>query len=232
MKLGVVLPVFERSVDNALSVARHAEAAGIDGVFSYDHLFPINRPDRPALAATGVLPAVAVTTTRIHLGPLVARVTMQPPPVLVRVLATLDRIAGGRVIAALGVGDRLTGPENEAYGLDFPPVAERLARLSWVARELRRRGVVVWMGGRSPAVRNLAAAEADAWNGWDAPLAELSAQPGEATWGGPPPTDGDYAGHLKRLAAAGATWAVYGPPPSIDWPAFIREMAGAAEGVR
>jgi hypothetical protein len=52
------------------------------------------------------------------------------------------------------------------------------------------------------------------------------------TWAGPPPRDIDLAGHVKLLAAAGAAWAVYGPAPSIDWQAFVRELAGAAEGVQ
>lgn len=228
----MVLPVFEMTPEKALRVARDAEAAGIDGVFSYDHLFPINRPDRPSLLATAMLPAVTVHTERVHVGSLIIRVTLYPPPVLVRAMTTLHHMSGGRVIVGLGVGDSLTGPENEHYGLDFPPLATRLERLSVVAEELRSRGVPVWIGGRSASVRRLALTGADAWNAWDAPPSELAGFPGVATWGGPPPADGDLAGQLKALAAAGATWAVYGPRPSIDWPSFIREIAGAAEGVQ
>ncbi|HEX9548589.1 MAG TPA: LLM class flavin-dependent oxidoreductase [Acidimicrobiales bacterium] len=232
MKVGLVLPVFERSPAKALAVARDAEAAGIDGVFSYDHFFPLNRPDRPSLPALGILPAVAVHTDRIHIGSLIIRVTTLPAPVLVHSLVTLNQIARGRVIAGLGTGDSLTRPEVETYGLEFPPLAERLARLRHVARELRARGVPVWIGGRSAAVREVARDEADAWNTWDGPLSELAASSGPVTWGGPSPRDIDLAGHVKLLAAAGAAWAVYGPVPSIDWPAFVRELAGAAEGVQ
>jgi alkanesulfonate monooxygenase SsuD/methylene tetrahydromethanopterin reductase-like flavin-dependent oxidoreductase (luciferase family) len=232
MKVGLVLPVFERSPAKALAVARDAEGAGIDGVFSYDHLFPLNRPDRPSLPALGILPAVAMHTDRIRVGSLIIRVTTLPAPVLVRALVTLNEIAEGRVIAGLGTGDSLTRPEVEAYGLEFPPVGERLARLRHVARELRTRGVPVWIGGRSTAVREVARDEADAWNTWDGPLSELAVFSGPVTWAGPPPRDIDLAGHVKLLAAAGAAWAVYGPAPSIDWPAFVRELAGAAEGVQ
>jgi alkanesulfonate monooxygenase SsuD/methylene tetrahydromethanopterin reductase-like flavin-dependent oxidoreductase (luciferase family) len=236
MRVGLILPVFERSPDPALMVARLAEAEGIDGVFSYDHMFPINRPDRPALASTAMLAAAAVATDRIRLGPLVSRVTLLPPTVLVSALSTLNEVSGGRVIAGIGTGDSLTAAENEAYGFDFPPVAERLAVLADTARALRRHGVTTWIGGRSRAVKELAAAEADGWNAWDGSLEEIAAfarlARAEVTWAGPPPADGDFATHLQRVARAGPTWTIYGPPPTIDWPRFVSQLAEAAESVR
>jgi alkanesulfonate monooxygenase SsuD/methylene tetrahydromethanopterin reductase-like flavin-dependent oxidoreductase (luciferase family) len=233
VRVGLVLPVFDPSPANALAVACHAETEGIDGVFSYDHLFPINRPDRPALAAIAILAAVAVSTDRVQLGTLVSRVTLLPAPVQVDALVTLDEMAKGRVIAGIGAGDSLTKPENLAYGLPFPPVSERLELLAQVARSLRQRGVHVWIGGRSPQVREVAAREADGWNSWGGPPDELAAfsGKGEPTWGGPPPADGDLSGHLASFAAVGAAWVVYGPPPSTDWRRFVSELAGAAQAV-
>ena len=140
------------------------------------------------------------------------------------------------------------------------PVAERLALLSELTRVVRGLGIEVWIGGNSARVRDLALAEADAWNCWDCPpaelaelaqLAELTASDGagppaelamltgpaergpcRATWGGPPPSDGDLEAQLAALADAGASWAIYGPPPSTDWPAFVTKLAGAAKGVQ
>jgi len=236
MRVGLILPVFERSPDLALMVAGRAEAEGIDGIFSYDHMFPINRPDRPALSSIPMLAAAAVATERVRLGPLVSRVTLMPPAVLVGALATLNDLSGGRVIAGIGTGDSLTAAENEAYGFDFPPVDERLRVLADTARALRQRGITTWIGGRSRAVRELAAAEADGWNAWDGSMEELAefARRGraEVTWAGPPPADGEFATHLRRLAGAGPTWAVYGPPPTVDWPRFVSQLAEAAESVR
>lgn len=236
MKVGLIAPVFSDDPEAALAVARAADDSGLDGVFSYDHLFPINGPQRPALSAIPLLAAMATTTERIRLGPLASRVTLLPVPVLVDALATLDEVSGGRVIAGIGTGDRLTEPENEAYGLPFPPLKERLALLAEVAQALRGREVRTWIGGRSPQVRAIAAVEADAWNSWDGPLAELAVYQKtyqkEATWAGPPPPDGDFEGHLRRLAESRVGWAVYGPPPSIEWTSFVAKLAGAAEGVR
>ena len=224
MRVGLILPVFERFTDKALTVARHAEAEGIDGVFSYDHLFPINRPDRPALAAIQVLAAVACHTDHIRLGTLVSRVNLLPGPVLVAALTTLDRIAPGRVIAGIGVGDSLTKRENFTYGLPFPPVSSRLAAAREVARSLRNHGLCVWIGGRSSRVRDLAQREADGWNCWDC-------SPEQLAWGGAPPAGDELSSHLRSLESAGVAWVVYGPPPLTDWRRFVSELAGAAQGV-
>ena len=236
MRVGLIVPMFERSPASALSVAQEADAKGIDGVFCYDHLFPINRPDRPALSAIPMLAAIAMTTQRVMLGPLVGRVTLLPLPVLLGAFATVDQLSGGRLIAALGTGDALTKPENDAYGLPFPVLDERLQLLAEAARGLRALGVRTWIGGRSARVRDLAVAEADGWNVWDSPLDELAAFAGahpevEVTWAGPPPAD-DLGRHLLSVAATGATWAIYGPPPTVAWVGFIDKLAEAAEGVR
>ena len=39
MKLGITLPSFRTEAGPALAVATAADAAGLDGVFCYDHLF-------------------------------------------------------------------------------------------------------------------------------------------------------------------------------------------------
>ncbi len=239
MKVGLVAPVFARSPADALSVAQQADESGLDGVFSYDHFFPINSPHRPALAAIPMLAAMATRTERIRLGTLVSRVTMAPLPVLVAAFVTLNEIAGGRVIAGLGTGDSLTAAENEAYGMAFPPLRRRLRLLEEAARALRAQHITTWIGGRSRPVRAIAAADADGWNSWGGPLEELAAfaaahggRGAAATWGGFPPADGDLTRHLRRLADTGVGWAIYGPPPSTDWTAFVTKLAGAARVVR
>jgi alkanesulfonate monooxygenase SsuD/methylene tetrahydromethanopterin reductase-like flavin-dependent oxidoreductase (luciferase family) len=250
VKVGLIVPVFARDPRPAIAVATQADESGLDGVFSYDHLFPINSPDRPSLSALPMLAAMATQTERIALGTLVSRVTLLPLPVLVDALVTLDEIAGGRAIAGIGTGDRLTEPENQAYGMEFPPLAERLRLLQEAAQRLRERHIRTWIGGRSPAVRAIAARDADAWNSWDGPLDELSAFAAanqanqanqadqanqgtcEATWGGPPPPAEDLITHLQTLKDVGVSWVVYGPPASTDWTALVAKLAGAAKAVR
>jgi alkanesulfonate monooxygenase SsuD/methylene tetrahydromethanopterin reductase-like flavin-dependent oxidoreductase (luciferase family) len=235
VKVGLCLPVFRMSADPALEVAAHAEAEGLDGVFSFDHLFPAGQPHRPALSAYPMLAAVAVKTSRVKLGPLVSRVGVLYPGVQLTALATLHQLAAGRLIAGLGAGDSLSRPENEAYGLPTVPIDERLAQLAELARVVRGRGIEVWIGGNSTRVRTLAEAEADAWNCWNRPASELRgnvAGRARTTWAGPPPADGDLDRQLQPLAAAGVSWAIYGPPPRTDWPAFVTKLAGAAKHVQ
>jgi alkanesulfonate monooxygenase SsuD/methylene tetrahydromethanopterin reductase-like flavin-dependent oxidoreductase (luciferase family) len=237
LNVGVVLPVFEDSPNGALDVARDADAQGIDGVFTYDHLFPMGRPDRPALSSFPTLAAVASVTSEVRVGSLVSRVTLLPVPVLVDALVTIDQLAGGRLIAGLGTGDRLTAPENAVYGLPFPPAAERLGHVEAAAVELRGHGVRVWVGGRSLEVRRLAGRVADGWNCWGGSVTELASfspdppRPFEVTWGGAPPADGDLASHLRQLATGNVAWVIYGPPPPVDWPVFVAKLAEAAQVV-
>ena len=85
IRTGVVLPTFRDRPDEAFAAAAEAVAAGVDGLFCYDHIWPMGQPERPALAPFPVLGALA---TRLgppraagegpFLGTLVARVGLAP----------------------------------------------------------------------------------------------------------------------------------------------------------
>lgn len=261
MRLGITLPQFRHDAEAAIEVARRAEEAGLDGVFVFDHLWPIGQRMRPALHCLTLLGALAAETSRVTLGPLVARVGLVPDAVLVHGLTSLHRISGGRVIAGLGTGDSLNREENEAYGVDFAPVADRLAALGNCCRQLRAAGVTTWVGGRSAAVRAMAA-EADGWNGWGTDAAtfarEAAGVPASRalTWGGQTligrtredadaklrthgPRPGLVAGtaedlhrHLDGLRAAGAAWAVCAPLDVGTDPGAVEILAEAAAAYR
>jgi len=192
--VGITVPQFKDDPAPAVDVARRAEAAGLDGVFVFDHLWPLGRPERPVLHCLPLLGALGAETSRVTLGPLVTRVSVLPSPVVVNSLVTLHRMFEGRFVAGLGTGDSLNRAENEAYGLGFGTVAERVQDLREICRELRAAGVRTWVGGMSPAVRRAAAEEADGWNGWGSTdptefaraAAEVTslAPTAEVTWGG------------------------------------------------
>ena len=57
VKLGVTIPNFREEPEPALAVAHAAEAAGLDGVFGFDHLFRRARRRCAASRARGVDPA-------------------------------------------------------------------------------------------------------------------------------------------------------------------------------
>lgn len=234
MRIGITVPQFRDDPTAALHAARVADAAGLDGVFVFDHLWAIGQPGRPALSAFPLLGAMAAETERAVLGTLVARVSLFADAVLVHHFETLRRMVGvDRVIAGLGTGDKLSEPENRAFGVPYPPARDRRAALAECCRRLRDLGIITWVGGMTPATQAVARAEADALNLWGATAADVAAVEGIAvTWGGQVAGDaGVIAESLRELRAAGATWAVCAPPYGVDAdpePA-VRMVAEAAE---
>jgi alkanesulfonate monooxygenase SsuD/methylene tetrahydromethanopterin reductase-like flavin-dependent oxidoreductase (luciferase family) len=175
MKLGVTLPNFRDDPEPALAVARTADAAGLDGVFGFDHLFRRARDGamRPALEAMALLGAVAAETSRIAFGPLVARASLRPPATLAAALDSLARIAPGRLLATIGAGDSQSREENERFGIPAGTLSTRVRRLEDAVDATVDRGYPVWVGGTSSGVGMVAAARADGWNRWGPPLARF-----------------------------------------------------------
>ncbi len=226
MRLGVTLPSFRPDASEALEAARRAEELGLDGVFVFDHLWPMGQPDRPAISAFPLLGAVAASTARVCLGPLVARVGLVPDDVLVAELLSLHRMAPGRLIAGLGTGDAKSAEENRAFGIPFAPADRRRLSLTAVARRLRDEGVTVWVGGGSRATSEVAAELGVALNLWEGQPAALSSQKvkSEVTWAGPMPAAlPELSQRLGELERAGASWAV------CAWPEKLETLAQAAE---
>ncbi|MGH9088042.1 MAG: LLM class flavin-dependent oxidoreductase [Acidimicrobiales bacterium] len=224
VRTGVILPAFQETAAPALVAASRADAAGVDGVFCYDHLWPLGQPARPALAPFPLLGAVAASTGRVRLGPLVARVGLVPDDVLLAEVDALRALAPGRVVVGLGTGDRLSAGENEAYGVAYVPAHERRSALRDCVRAVQGRGVPAWVGDGSAATRAVAEAEGAAVNLWEASPDRVASQAarGEVTWAGPSPGGRLLASEVAALAAAGATWVVYG------WPVDLEELAAAA----
>ncbi|HVB70569.1 MAG TPA: LLM class flavin-dependent oxidoreductase [Acidimicrobiales bacterium] len=214
MKLGVFLPTFEDSSAPALASAAAAVDAQLDGVFAYDHLWPMGSPTRPALAPLPVLAVVATKFANLVVGPLVARIGLVGTSRMVEEFATLAALAPGRVVAALGTGDHLSIAENDAYGLVRRDAAERRAMLAETARALAS-FAEVWIGAGSPDTNALAREVGATLNLWDKTPDEVAAanRAGPVSWAGP--LRGDPVAALDALAAAGATWAVAGPGTDV-----------------
>jgi len=236
VKTGVILPSFAERADDARAAARVAEAAGVDGVFCYDHVWPMGQPERPAIAPFPLLGAIVAESDRLVVGPLVARVGLVPDAVLVSEFEALEFLAPGRVIAALGTGDRLSEAENVAYGVPYPSAAQRRGELRACAAALADRGVPVWVGagagntGHGSPTVEIAEDVGVAVNFWEvAPesVAEQAART-EVTWAGAQLADRSaraVRALAAQLAAAGATWAVFGWPIPME-----AVVAGATEG--
>ncbi len=224
MRTGVILPSFRWDAAEALAAARDAEEAGVDGVFCFDHLWPMGRPDRPAIAPFPLLAVVAASNSRVVVGTTVARVGLVPNEVLLAEFTALSYLAPGRVVAGLGTGDHLSSRENLSYGVPYDPPEVRQGHLRVLAADLRERDIPVWVGAGAPSTNRLATDLRAAVNLWDATpeaVAESAAEV-ETTWAGPSQNAVELEALVPALARAGATWAVFA------WPVPLAALARAA----
>jgi alkanesulfonate monooxygenase SsuD/methylene tetrahydromethanopterin reductase-like flavin-dependent oxidoreductase (luciferase family) len=105
-------------------------------VWTWDHFVPLDGdPKGPMFEAWELLAAWGALTTRVRLGTLVTGNTYRHPPVLAKMVATLDHITNGRAI--LGLGAAWHEDEHAMYGLRFPSTGGRLARMDEAAHVLR-----------------------------------------------------------------------------------------------
>ena len=203
VRVGLTLPSFREDPEDVVTVARAADAAGVDGVFAYDHVFRTGADGtrRPALEMSAVLGLVAAETTRVVVGTLVARVTMRPVATLVVILDTAHRVSGGRLVAGLGSGDAESRPEHEAYGLPFPPLADRVSRLEEAV------GTVAWT--RLPGVGRRHPPAACSTSPAGAPTAGTAGEAG--------PTTSGASCRSSRPPPSGRG----GPPPDATWGGLV-----------
>jgi alkanesulfonate monooxygenase SsuD/methylene tetrahydromethanopterin reductase-like flavin-dependent oxidoreductase (luciferase family) len=191
--VGVQLPEVEREVrwPELVGMARQAEALGLDSVWLGEHLlyrFAEGKSRGPWEAWT-TLAAIAASTTRIRLGPLVACTAFHNPAMLARQAAALDEISGGRFVLGLGAGWNET--EFRAYGFPFDHRIDRFEEAFTIIRTLLRDGAIDFEGryysardcellprGPSPhgpalmigsigeRMLRIAAPHVDSWNAW------------------------------------------------------------------
>ena len=108
MKFGIILPIWRLSVQDAETLTVRAEAIGLDGVFTPDHIlapaattanYGPSWPDPFALLAY-----LAGRTERIDLGASAIVLPYRSPLVAAKAGATVDQVSGGRFIMGIGVG--------------------------------------------------------------------------------------------------------------------------------
>jgi F420-dependent oxidoreductase-like protein len=116
------------SYSTLLSVARASEHLGFDAFFRSDHYLAMGGTGLPGPTDAWItLAGLARDTSRIRLGTLMSPVTFRLPGPLAIEVAQVDQMSGGRV--ELGLGTGWFADEHTAYGIPFPPVAERFGRL-------------------------------------------------------------------------------------------------------
>jgi alkanesulfonate monooxygenase SsuD/methylene tetrahydromethanopterin reductase-like flavin-dependent oxidoreductase (luciferase family) len=167
------------------AVAAAADDAGLDTLWVADHLIqadPAAPKGSAMLEAYTTLGFAAARTQRIRLGAMVSPVFLREPALLLKALATVDALAGGRTWLGLGTGYH--GGEAEIAGIPFPSQRDRygllertleLARSMWDGtsplgepRPLERPRILIGGMGERRTLR-LVAEHADACNLFDIP---------------------------------------------------------------
>jgi probable F420-dependent oxidoreductase len=191
---------FEATPKGIILSAAKAEALGFDAVFVNDHIIvdgsarsaPWTNCYDPLVA----LPFIAANTSRVGLGVSVLIVPYRNPIATAKMLATIDRMSGGRLIAGVGAG--WNEAEFKALGVPFH---ERGARTTeylrvwqacWAPGEVSFAGKFCefanmhvnpkplqqphppfWVGGASDAAMRRAARFAAVWQPTPMPVADL-----------------------------------------------------------
>ena len=189
-RIGYLLPTRERIMAGRpetgplLALAEKAEGLGYDSIWIGDSLLAKPRHDPITLMA-----AVAARTERVSIGSAVLLPALRNPVVLAQQLATLDRIAEGRLILGVGIAADVPSihAEFEAAGVPFEKRVGRMLEglrlcralwsgepVDWEGRWPVRQGTLaptphtaggppIWVGGTVRASRERAGRHFDGW---------------------------------------------------------------------
>jgi alkanesulfonate monooxygenase SsuD/methylene tetrahydromethanopterin reductase-like flavin-dependent oxidoreductase (luciferase family) len=124
-----------------LESARRLDEAGYAGLWSWDHFMGRGEATVPVVEVWTILSMAAAQTSRVTVGTFVMNVMNRHPALVARMASTLQIASGGRLILGIGIGG--APREHAAYGMDFPPAPERVARLEEAVAVLR----ALWTGG-------------------------------------------------------------------------------------
>ena len=194
VEIGVLLPTREAVMSRRfetgpiLALAERIEAAGYDSIWAGDSILA-----RPRFEPLTLLAAVAARTRRARLGTAVLLPALRHPLVLAHLVATVDRVAEGRLLLGVGIA-----PDSPAVRKEFEaagtPFAQRVGRLEeslaicralwtdadergvtyqgryWTLTDARLLptphrpgGPPIWMGGEVEAATRRAGRLAEAW---------------------------------------------------------------------
>src|SRR6266545_2705989 len=227
--------------DNLILVAREAEGRGLESVFVSDHValpfqaktpyggsrtgtFPVP-PTDTFLEPLTALALVAAVTERVKLGTTVLVLPHRHPVLAAKIIATLDRLSGGRVIVGVGVG--WLREEIELFGVPYErrgtwsDEALGVMKRCWADERSKHDGEffhfddvgcypkpvqepypTLWIGGNGPAAYRRVARFGDGFR-------ERPSSQATASLVGPPPF---IAEQIRRYADVGVSHIVLEAP--------------------
>jgi alkanesulfonate monooxygenase SsuD/methylene tetrahydromethanopterin reductase-like flavin-dependent oxidoreductase (luciferase family) len=171
-----------------------------DSGWIFDHFVSLGDEGGGSHEAFVLAGALAARTRRLQFGHLVLGNTYRHPALVAKMGATLDHVAPGRFVLGLGAGWHEA--EHAMYGLELPPIGERISMMESAVRVIR----ALW---RQPGGVSL-----------DAPpyrLTEAVCDPPPLTSGGPPiwlGTQGIRRG-LRIVAELADGWNQTGDPSTF-----------------
>jgi len=141
VKIGVVLPIYDVDVREALHFGVQAENLGYDSLWVEDHLMPWQLScEKPTLEGWVLLSILAEKTERIMLGTMVSNILYRHPVILAKLAVMVDRISNGRFTMGLGLG--WYGDEAKAYGLPMPSLRVRIEMFEEAIKLMKK----LWTG--------------------------------------------------------------------------------------
>jgi len=140
-QIGVAIGTIGATPEWWLESARRLEAAGYRAVWAWDHFVGGGDKTVPVVEQWAILAAAAGATSHIRIGTFITNVMNRHPAVVARMASTLQAASGGRLTLGMGIGGNAA--EHRAYGIDFPDVRERAARLEEAVEVIK----ALWTGG-------------------------------------------------------------------------------------
>jgi alkanesulfonate monooxygenase SsuD/methylene tetrahydromethanopterin reductase-like flavin-dependent oxidoreductase (luciferase family) len=127
VRLGVCLLPTSRWAD-ARATWIDLDIAGVDHLWTYDHLSWRDMRDGPWFGSLPLLTAVAMVTERALVGPLVASPNFRHPVTFAKEAMTMADISGGRFVCAMGAGG--TGWDATILGQEALTASQRTDRFA------------------------------------------------------------------------------------------------------
>jgi alkanesulfonate monooxygenase SsuD/methylene tetrahydromethanopterin reductase-like flavin-dependent oxidoreductase (luciferase family) len=124
--------------DSLVRQWRWAEEVGYEAIYVGDHLWSRvvdGSLVQPRYDTWVMLAALAMSTTRVTIGPYVTSMPYRHPAVVAKQAVTLDHLSGGRL--QLGLGSGGNPADLAAAGLDHDPPARRAARFAEYVEVIR-----------------------------------------------------------------------------------------------
>jgi len=191
VRFGVHTGLQHTNTDELRDLWSRIESLGFDWISIWDHFYAADATGDPhCLEAITSHTALAMSTAKVTCGSLVYSAGYRHPAVLANAIATMDQLAGGRIV--LGLGGGWLENEYNAYGMHYGSPGERLRMLAEYIQCVRglltqdrttfagefftltdaqcepkpvQARLPIWIGGGGEKVTlRIAARHADGWN--------------------------------------------------------------------